>query len=310
MSLLKTALVVRRKLGGPLGRAVRVHLKRQLFLSSEGTASYYGVFGSFADARAWLPPSKEFDHAPLAAQYIEIRCRRVFPYDYPVMLWLERAFQSGATRVLDFGGSVGVHYYAYRRYIGMPAALAWRVVELPTMVAIGRSLAATNAAPALSFTDDLPQAVMAADSEIWLSAGAIHYMEDARPARLLKWCAVRPKHILLNKLPLYGGEDFVTSQNIGEGSFAPLHVFNRRRFIREIEEVGYTLWDRWAVPERALYLTGDSEHMLPSFTGLYFVDSQLIPDKAKAPPYKAVDEARRRALTSLAPDARSAPPIR
>lgn len=289
MSLLKTVRAVRRMLGGPLVRPVRVRLKRQLFLSNEGAGSYYGVFGSFADARAWLPRSNEFDHAPLATPYIEIRCRMVFPYDYPVMWWLERAFRGGAIHVLDFGGSVGVHYYAYRRYIDMPAALAWRVVELPTMVSIGRSLAATNAATALSFVEDLPQAVMAADSDIWLSAGAIHYMEDARPGRLLERCAVRPKHILLNKLPLYGGEDFVTSQNIGEGSFAPLHVFNRRRFIREIEEVGYTLWDKWAVPERTLYLTGDSTRTLPSFTGLYFVDSQLIPDEAGDPPYIAVD---------------------
>ncbi|MGO4390233.1 methyltransferase, TIGR04325 family [Variovorax sp. M-6] len=289
MSLLKTVRVVRGVLDGPLVRPVRVRWQRELFLSSEGAGAYYGVFGSFADARAWLPRSKEFDHAPLAAHYIEVRCRMVFPYDYPVMLWLERAFQGGAARVLDFGGSVGVHYYAYRRYIAMPATLAWRVVELPTMVSIGRSLAAANAATALSFTEDLPQAVVAADSDIWLSAGAIHYMEDARPALLLERCAVRPKHILLNKLPLYGGEDFVTSQNIGDGSFAPLHVFNRRRFIRDIEEVGYTLWDSWAVPERALYLSGDSEHRLPSFTGLYFVDSQLIPDKSRVPPYKAVD---------------------
>lgn len=80
----------------------------------------------------------------------------------------------------------------------------------------------------------------------------------------------------------------MTTENIGEGSFTPLQVFNRRRFILEIEALGYTLWDKWAVPERSLSLTGYPDRLLPSFTGLYFVDSQLIRCNAKPPPYKGI----------------------
>lgn len=207
MSLLNAVRAVRRLADGPIVRPARVRWKREHFLSSEGAGSYYGVFNDFAEARATLPASKEFDYAPLAAQYIEIRSKKVFPYDYPVMHWLTRAFQDGATSVLDIGGSVGVHYYAYRRYIDMPATLTWHVVEVPSMVSIGRNLASTNGATSLSFTDDMLQAVIGTGREIWISAGAIHYMEGARPSELLKQSVARPEHVLLNKLPLYGGED-------------------------------------------------------------------------------------------------------
>lgn len=289
MTWLLAARIVRRLLNGPVARPVLLQWKREHFLSSEGYGFYYGVFESFKEARASLPRSKEFDHEPLAEEYVDVRSKRVFAYDYPVMLWLFRAFQAGAASTLDIGGSVGVHYYAYRRYIQMPAALTWAVVEVPTMATIGRNLAMTSAATALSFTEDLNQAVMASASDIWISAGAMQYIEDVRPARLLEQCVVRPKHILLNKLPLCSGDDFVTTQNIGSGSFVPVQVFNRGRYIEEIEAHGYTLWDKWDVPERSLSLPGYPGRSLPSFSGLYFVDTQLIPGKTKPPPYKASD---------------------
>lgn len=288
MSLLNAVRVVRRLFDGPVARPALLQSKLGHFLSGEGRGIYHGVFATFAEARAWLPRSTEFDHAPLAAEYIDIRSRKVFPYDYPVLLWLLRAFQGGATTVLDIGGSVGVHYYAYRRYIEVPTTMAWHVVEVPTMVAIGRNLSTTSAATALSFTEDLAQAVMSSNSDIWISAGALQYMDDARPRQLLERCVVRPRHILLNKLPLYHGDDFVTTQNIGSGSFAPLHVFNRRRYIQEFEALGYTLWDKWLVPELSLYLPGHPERSLPSFTGLYFVDGQRLPSKTTSPPYKGL----------------------
>lgn len=273
MPLLNAARVVRRLFDGPVARPVLPQWTVEHFLSHQGTGFYYGAFATFAEARAWLPRSNEFDHAPLATEYFDVRARKLSSCDYPVLLWLLRAFQGGATSVLDIGGSVGVHYYAYRRFIQMPAATAWRVVEVPTMVAIGRHLATTSAASALSFSEDLAQAVMSSNSDIWISVGALQYTQDVRPRQLLARCVARPRHILLNELPLCEGDDFVTTQNIGSGSFAPLHVFNRRRYIEEIQALGYTLWHKWPIPERCLYLPGHPERSLPSFTGLYFVDS-------------------------------------
>ena len=97
------------------------------FLSREGFASCYGVFADFGEARRFLPPNKEFDDEALARMYVDQRLDRIFGYDYPVIHWMGEAFRNGSTRVFDIGGSVGVHFYAYRRYLGYPSSLAWEV---------------------------------------------------------------------------------------------------------------------------------------------------------------------------------------
>ncbi len=257
-------------LAKPVARPALLGWRRWRFFSGHGFAAYYGVFASFAAARAWLPRTPEFDHAALAKEYVEVRTRKVFAYDYPVLWWLQHAFRAGAAHVLDIGGSVGVHYFAYRRYLDLPAGLTWQVVEVPAMVSIGRGLAQRHGAGALSFTPDLPGALAEGECDVWLSAGALQYVEDARPSRLLERCAARPRHLLLNKLPLYAGEDFVTAQNIGEGCYAPVYVYNRDRLVRDIEALGYRLRDEWAVHERAFDLPGHPERSFPSFSGLYF----------------------------------------
>lgn len=254
---------------GVLARPVRMRRRRRRFLSRFAHSAYFGVFKDFTEARAFLPPSREFDDAALAKDYVEVRTQRVFAYDYPVMWWLERAFARGATRVLDIGGSVGVHYYAYRRYFDMPQQLRWRIAEVPAMVEIGREMAKQQQAHPLEFTEHLEQALDGAD--IWIAAGSIQYVEDARPSDLLERCKERPRHILLNKLPLYAGEDFVTTQNLGEGDFTPVHVWNRERFIQDIVAHGYRLHDQWEVPDRSLHLPDHPERSFPSFSGLCFI---------------------------------------
>jgi putative methyltransferase (TIGR04325 family) len=260
--------IARQLLEGPLTRPALVYWRRHQFLSKSGLGSCFGLFASFDAARAWLPRSEEFDHAALAEEYVNVRSKKVFAYDYPVMWWLERAFRGGAKSVLDVGGSVGVHYYAYGRYFQMPETVSWCVVEVPAMVAIGQALAKTNGAGALSFVTDLQGAH--AECDILIAAGSLQYFADGRPAQLLERLAAKPRHILLNKLPLYDGEDYVTTQNIGEGCYSPLHVYNQTRFIREVEGSGYELLDRWPVHERSLYLPGYPDRSFFSFSGLYF----------------------------------------
>ncbi|MEJ8853437.1 methyltransferase, TIGR04325 family [Variovorax robiniae] len=263
--------IVRNALEDSIFRPSAMRQSRDHFLSPEGMGSHFGVFESFAEAREWLPPSREFDLDVLAVEYMRVRTKKVYAYDYPVMWWLDRAMRNGATRVLDIGGSVGVHYYAYRRHIEMPADLAWCVVEVPAIAAIGENMATQQGMAQLSFTTQLHGALAASAHDVWLSAGAIQYVEDGRPDRLLKSSSARPTHLLLNKVPLYGGEDFVTTQNIGGGAFAPVHIYNRDGFIHDIESQGYTLMDEWTVADRSMSLPGHVDRSIPNFTGLYFV---------------------------------------
>lgn len=148
-------------------------------LPAEHTHTTFGVFKSFSEARGSLSTAKEFDTPELADEYVNVRTQRVFPYDYPVMLWLASAFGSGCVRVLDIGGSVGVHFLSYQRIIRFPQALSWRVAEVPAMVAIGREIALQGGHDRLGFTDVID--VDAEQPDILLSAGAIQYIEHARP---------------------------------------------------------------------------------------------------------------------------------
>ena len=271
MSLYGVIHAARGIVNSPMLRPARLRWEEKQFLGPGNLGAYFGVYGTFGEARARLPQNPGFDTAALAPEYVNVRTQRVFEYDYPMIRWLERAFQAGATSVLDIGGSVGVHFYSYGKYLKMPAALNWRVVEVPEMVSIGQALATKSGAVALSFSTDLAEAMSSARREIWISAGAIQYFEDAHPARLLEQCRTRPTHILLNKLPLYDGEDFVTTQSIGEGSFSPVHVYNKTDFIRSIERMGYVLCDGWDVHERAMHIPCDPEHSFSAFSGLYFL---------------------------------------
>ncbi|WP_221885702.1 methyltransferase, TIGR04325 family [Variovorax sp. MHTC-1] len=241
------------------------------------------MFDSFKAARAWLPNSPEFDDAALS-EHEDVRSKKAFPYDYSFMWWLDRALRDGASSVLDIGGSIGLHCDANCRYFRMPDAPKWRVVEVPSVVLAGKHLAARNAAAALSLSESLDESIGTPCEDVWIAVNAIHYFEDARPDQLLKKCARRPQHILLSQLPLYNGEDFVTMQKIGEGAFAPVHVYNRARFIQDIKALGYTLWDRWAVQDRSMELRGYPERSFPSFTGLYFVDSTRMFKRCKPLP--------------------------
>jgi putative methyltransferase (TIGR04325 family) len=251
-----------------IARRIRKKFHRMRFLSKKSFFTYYGVFESFEDARKNLPVTKEFNKRQLAEEYVAVRTNRIFTYDYPVMYWLASAFASGATSVFDLGGSVGVHFHSYRKFMPYPDKLSWIVCETPEIAQVGRELAETRGTSEIAFVDRLePDRIKC---NIWICAGALQYVENARPKELLKACASHPEHIILNKLPLYDGDDFVVAQNIGEGCFAPAYVYGKDRFIEEIESMGYALTDLWDVPERDLYIPGIPEKSFPSFSGLYF----------------------------------------
>lgn len=238
------------------------------FQSPEGFTSHYGVFRSFDEAREFLPPTREYDLEVLGREYVDERMHRVYAYDYPVMLWLQQAFDDGATSVIDIGGSIGVAYYGYAKYMKYPDALDWQVYEVPAICTLGRRIATAQGANPLGFVEALDPAGM--DADVWMSAGAIHCIEDGQAHTLLARSKRKPKHIILNKLPLYAGEDFVSTQNIGEGSFSPHFVYNRERYIRNIEAEGYRLIDAWDVPERSLHVPGHPERSFRKYSGLYF----------------------------------------
>ncbi|RZI83552.1 MAG: methyltransferase, TIGR04325 family [Rubrivivax sp.] len=255
-----------KKLPGIEALRRRRHLAH--FFSSRGYGAHYGVFSSFEQARDWLPKTGEFDRPEFSEEYLGVRTQRVFAYDYPVMFWLKMAFAQGATSVFDIGGSVGVHYYAYSKFLDYPEQLHWTVCELSHAVRLGRELAVKEDARQLHFTESMAPAEIAAD--VLIMAGTLEFIEDWRFGDFLRRCQRRPNHILLNKLPLHNGDDFVSTQHICAGAFAPHHVFNRAKFIESVEREGYRLVDAWDVPDRSFFMPGHPDKSFDTYSGLHF----------------------------------------
>ena len=251
----------------PIRSLLRQRGQRQ-FLSKWGVGYHYGSFGSFAEARAWLPKTKEFSFPDFANEYIDERSHRVYPFDYPVLFWLRQAFEEGSNSVLDIGGSIGNQFYAYGKYLKYPANITWQVHELPAFIKVGQDLALQRNAPQLSFSDKLNPEQLAAD--IWIAAGAVEFIEGLALDQLLIQARQRPRHVFLSKLPLYDGPTHVSTQNIGNGSFVPHHVFNRQQYIAAIEKAGYRLVDSWGVPDRRFQVPGQPENSFDEYSGLYF----------------------------------------
>jgi putative methyltransferase (TIGR04325 family) len=196
-----------------------------------------------------------------------VRSQRVYAFDYPVLFWMRKAFETGASSIFDIGGSIGVHFYAYRRYLDYPEHLEWQVLELPGTVRLGREIACRNAASGLRFTDT-PNPTEC-DADIWMAAGVIEFFEGHALETLLRTAARRPTHLFLNKLPMYEGEPFVSTHNLGAGAYAPHHVFNRASYTGRLESLGYQLVDSWSVPERSFILPGDTQRSFDAYCGMY-----------------------------------------
>ncbi len=248
-------------------RAIRRERYRRCFESSKGFAMHSGVFRTFEEAIAAAPSSAGFNQARSASDFVD-RLDRVFAYDYPVLFWLQRIFrESTSLRLLDIGGNIGVHYFAYGKYIDFPSQLKWRVAEVEEVAKSGRVRAQKMGDANLEFTTSFEDLDTPA-TDIIHSAGALHYIGRPFLWDVIARAKSKPRDIILNKLPLYQGADFVSLQNIGAG-FSPLHVWNRPTFIARFEQLGYQLVDDWSVPERHFEIFDDPIRSFGAFSGMY-----------------------------------------
>lgn len=226
--------------------------------------SYRGIFNSFAEARASAPNHKlGFDHPELANLY-DSRIGKAFTSDYPVLFWLAQILPN--TRSLfDWGGHVGVSYYTYKEYIGFSDQLRWCVGEVPEIAKAGRALAQARGASSLSFTSAL------ADGDgfdVLLANGSLQFVE-APFSESLRTMSRRPPHLIVNKIPLYSGEPFVTLENTMH-SYNPYQVGNRQAFIDSILALGYSLRDSWENPDVQCHIPLHRERSIHAYSGFYF----------------------------------------
>jgi putative methyltransferase (TIGR04325 family) len=226
---------------------------------------HLGKYASFRDAAEFArehgaPTGYRIDHDQWAHVQSTIKA-----HDYPVLYWLGRLLERNAV-LCDFGGSVGVCYYAYRDRLQFPDDVSWVVCELPEPAMLGAELAKKRQASGLSFTTDRSSMD---GCDILLAAGVLPFVES-RLVDLLAGLKRPPRHILINRLPLCTETSgYITLQNTGQ-SFTPMRIDNYADFVGGMDRVGYDLADAWKCFESSLYIPQHPECTLRHFHGFCF----------------------------------------
>lgn len=239
---------------------------------------FWGVFNTFEEAVQAVPKTKSvgYDNEELAQEYQQMlednnwenQGRSIFLYDYPILFWLNSIINQGSTTVFDFGGNVGVHYYSYAKYleksekITSNIKLKWTVCDLPEIIKAGKKIAEKRDVKDLDFTSNFEDIE---SKEIFIGAGVIQYVENLAEKLSLTY---KPQHLLINRVPLYDGQQFATLQNGGK-VFYPQYIFNKTQFIEGLIGIGYELIDIWEGTGSCI-IPFHPEKSVSSYSGLYF----------------------------------------
>ena len=238
--------------------------KRRFDRASGQIRRFYGIYPDFEAATRDIPAHRlaGYDNDASALRLADDRCR-IFPFDYPVMLWLQKLLPE-VSMVFDLGGNVGTSYFGYRKYLQYPDRLHWLVSEVAAVAALGTKVAEEAGATQLRFTTELTRLP---EADVFLAAGSLHFIPG--PFKLLRSVSTLPKHLLINKVPAYDLPSAVTLENMGS-AFNPYQLFNRAEFVGEFESMGYQIADQWCSPDLSCEIPLFPEHSIRGYTGFYF----------------------------------------
>jgi putative methyltransferase (TIGR04325 family) len=224
---------------------------------------FSGVYPDFKSAERAIPPDRlvGFDNMH-SARRVAHDLFHVFPWDYPVLFWLSRVLPE-CPLLFDWGGNVGISYFAFRRHLNYPRGLDWLVCDLPAVVEEGIKTVANFSSQGLSFTTSLERL---SEAQVLLAAGVLHFIEA--PFEQLRTQRALPRHVLLNKVPVYSLPSAVTLQNMGT-ALVPNHLFNETEFVARFMDLGYGLVDHWET-DLGCRIPFHPGHSIRSYKGYYF----------------------------------------
>lgn len=233
------------------------------FARAENANLFRGVYRDYATALASAPETKPqgYDHEEPAAMY-DLRRKVLSPSDYPALFWISRLLRS-ERGVFDFGGHIGLLYYAFSRYMPMPADLRWTVCDVPAVCLRGAALAGQNGIDTLHFTDRFADC---RGHDVLFASGSLQYLQPSLMEMLIE-ADVRPRHLLVNLTPMHDRHDYWTLQNIST-AFCPYHIVVRDRFAGELTSLGYRVVDRWTNPDKRCLIPFHPDHSLSSYDGM------------------------------------------
>ncbi len=203
---------------------------------------FAGLYPSRAAALAALSNDQTsgYNDASLADVSFDWMCQRA-AWDYPVLYWLKTLSQEG-TKILDAGGHLGTKYIAFSDVWDVKL-INWTVFDVPQTIGVAQKRQREGKLPAeVTFIDDLDDA---GPCDILLASGLIQYMDEPF-SEFVSRLAVKPHHIILNKVPLCEEEAYVTLERIGSAR-VPYQVRAKAAWQAEIDQLGYDIVDSWDI---------------------------------------------------------------
>lgn len=246
----------------PLILPLRKLLYERKFALHTNVHYFRGVFATFEEAAASAPKTKPigYDNDASALMYKE-RCERLYQTDYPILFWLEK-LRSEVRRVFDFGGHIGVHFYAYPKVLAFESITEWMVCDVEAVCHEGRKFASSQRVAKLNFVNDISSCE---GYDLLLANGSLQYLEWELHQKL-KALKRKPRYVIFNATPLHPTMKTITLNNIGT-SFCPYHIRREQDFIQGLESAGYELLDRWRHEDKACRIAFERERSLHYYTG-------------------------------------------
>ena len=227
---------------------------------------FRGVFDTFAAAAASAPKSRPLGYDNTASAALYRKWMAVDPHDYPAMFWLQRSLDEGMHSIFDWGGSIGMKYYAFGKHMRYPESLTWTVCDVSASVEEGRKLAQQRQCDnQLRFTTE-PKDMSAAD--VLYASGVLQYLPITL-GEMLCQLPSKPHRLVINTTAIHPERSYFTLNSIGT-AFCPYRVQAIDLFCREVEAMGYALKDQWANVGKVLELPMNPEFSLSRYMGFCF----------------------------------------
>ena len=245
-------------------KALRKIKYESKFKKSRERNLFKGIYKTFEEAEKDLPKdfNKGYDNEDSANMY-KNQCKTINPSDYPNLLWLSKILEEGSS-VFDLGGHIGVKYYSYQNYINFPKSYNWTVYDVPAVVEEGKNFSEKNKTKNLSFSNNI-KGFDGVDT--LLLSGSLQYM-NFDIAKELKSVIKKPKNIIIS-IALTHLDTFYTVNNIGT-SYCVYVLRNEKKFIKDIEDAGYKLVDKWRNEGKKCEIPFYPDNSIDGYRGLYF----------------------------------------
>lgn len=241
---------------------------RRYFSFKNDYARFRGVYTSFEEATKGVKTLKGYDEdevVDLCLVKFGEHNKKIADYEYPIFLWLIKIFsemkKEDEIKIFDFGGRFGGHFFRFVPFV-LDYKFSWLVCEVEKMALMGKAKFENEQ---LKFTSSFKDAE---NSDIFLSSGAIQYVEDLSLS--LSLLTNKPRYVLLTRIPMQDKvKKFVTLQNQGI-AFVPQYVFNQNDFVHNMYDAGYDLVDEWDDSTANCVIPFHRDISAFSYTGLYF----------------------------------------